>query len=142
MLIEAFITERAFRLALLKVFTVFLLQSDQILFDKFVFLLFRVHPQWAGTYEIWRYTALWTGAGNSRKKMRFGFSLELGLLKRLPNDFVIELFWLSPLSNTLQTENVIAIRQDAETFFASGFLDNNLETNATRFVFRTGNGER
>lgn len=68
MLIKAFIAERTFRLTLLEVFTVFLLQCHQILLDEFVFLFFCVHPQRTGTHEIRCYPTLRAGAETTAKK--------------------------------------------------------------------------
>lgn len=51
-----------------------------------------------------------------------------------PCDCAVEIFGLTPFSNALQTEYVIAIGQYTESMFPIHFLGDYLEANAARFV--------
>lgn len=52
----------------------------------------------------------------------------------LPDDFVVKLLSLSPLSDALQAEDMIAIGQDAKSLITSGLFHDHLKANATEFV--------
>lgn len=98
---------------LLEIFAVLLAKRRLIFADQFLLLLGAVHPEAAWTHEIRAYSTLGT----------------------CTDDFVVKLFRLSPLANALETEAVIAIRQNTKPLLTTILLPHDLKADATGFLF-------
>lgn len=105
---------------LLKVLAVFFAECWFVFCYELLFFFGIVDPKTARTNKVWTCSTFGAGADN----------------------FVVELFRLSPRSDTFEAEAMIAIWKDPETLFSSIFLPNDVETDATSFLFWSLNRER
>lgn len=105
---------------LLEVFAVFFAESRFVFCDELLLLLSTVDPKAAGTHKVRARSTLGTRT----------------------NNFVVELFRLSPRSNAFEAEAVVAVGQNSEALLASILLPNDVEADAARFLLRPLDRER
>lgn len=97
---------------LFEVFAVFFAERGFVFCNKLFFLFGIVDPKAAGTNKVGTCSAFGTGA----------------------DDFVVELFCLSPRSDAFEAEAVIAVRKNSKSLFTTVFFPYNIEADSARFL--------